>query len=45
MLIIAAVLFVLWIFGFIFFKAAKGLIHILLLIAIVVVLLHFFGVA
>lgn len=43
MLTIAAILFVLWLLGFIFFKAAKGLIHILLLIAIVVLLFHFFG--
>lgn len=43
MLTIAAILFVLWILGFIFFKAAKGLIHILLLIAVVVLLFHFFG--
>ena len=43
MLAIAAILFVLWILGFIFFKAAKGLIHILLLIAIVVLLFYSFG--
>ena len=43
MLTIAIILFVLWLVGFIFFKAAKGFIHLLLLIAVVVLLFHFFG--
>ena len=41
MLIIAAIVFVLWLFGVIFFKAAKGFIHLLLLIAVIVVIVHF----
>lgn len=43
MLTIAIIVFVLWLLGVIFFKAAKGLIHLLLLVAIVMALLHFFG--
>jgi uncharacterized protein DUF5670 len=43
MLILAIVVFVLWLIGFIFFKAAKGFIHLLLLAAIVIVLVHFFA--
>ena len=43
MLIVAAVVFVLWLFGVIFFKAAKGFIHILLIIGVIVLLVHFFG--
>ena len=43
LLAIAAIVFVLWILGLIFFKAAKGFIHILLLIGIVLLLFHFFG--
>ena len=43
MLTIAIIVFVLWLLGAIFFKAAKGLIHLLLLVAIVIALFHFFG--
>jgi len=43
MLTIAIIVFVLWILGFLFFKAAKGLIHLLLLVAIIILLFHFFG--
>lgn len=43
MLIIAAIVFVIWLLGVMFFKAAKGFIHLLLLIAVAVVLFHFFG--
>lgn len=44
MLVIAGIVFILWLLGLIFFKAAKGLIHLLLLVAVVLVLLNFFGV-
>jgi hypothetical protein len=40
--IIAAVLIVLWLLGFLAFHVSSGLIHILLLIGIVMLLLHFF---
>ncbi|MEO5567432.1 MAG: lmo0937 family membrane protein [Gemmatimonadaceae bacterium] len=43
MLTIAIIVFVLWVLGLIFFKAAKGFIHLLLLIAVIAVLVHFFG--
>lgn len=43
MLTIAVIVFVLWLLGVIFFKAAKGFIHLLLLIVVIVVLVHFFG--
>ena len=43
MLTIAIIVFVLWLLGAIFFKAAKGFIHLLLLIAVVIALFHFFG--
>jgi predicted membrane metal-binding protein len=43
MLTIAIVVFVLWLLGLFFFKAAKGLIHLLLLAAVVIALFHFFG--
>jgi hypothetical protein len=42
-LTIAIVVFVLWLLGLMFFKAAKGFIHLLLLIAVIIVLVHFFG--
>ena len=42
-LTIAIIVFVLWVLGLIFFKAAKGFIHLLLLIAVIAVLVHFFG--
>jgi hypothetical protein len=40
--IIAAVLIVLWLLGFLAFHVSSGLIHILLVIGIVMLLLHFF---
>ena len=43
MLTIAVIVFVLWLLGVIFFKAAKGFIHLLLIIAVIVALVHFFG--
>ena len=39
---IAAILFVLWIFGFLVFQIASGLIHLLLIIAIIVILYNLF---
>ncbi len=39
--IIAAVLVVMWLLGFFAFHVAGGLIHILLLVALVMVVLHF----
>jgi hypothetical protein len=39
---IAAVLIVLWLLGFLAFHVSSGLIHILLVIGIVMLLLHFF---
>jgi hypothetical protein len=39
---IAAVLIILWLFGFFAFHVSTGLIHLLLVIGIVVLLLHFF---
>jgi hypothetical protein len=41
MLVIAAIVFILWLLGVIFFKAAKGFIHILLIIAVIAVIVHF----
>ncbi|MEG3148752.1 lmo0937 family membrane protein [Sphingomonas sp. ZT3P38] len=38
---IAAVLVVLWLLGFFAFHVAGGLIHLLLVIAVVMVILHF----
>jgi Family of unknown function (DUF5670) len=40
--IIAAVLIVLWLLGFLAFHVSSGLIHILLVIGIIMLLLHFF---
>ena len=40
--IIAAVLIVLWLLGFLAFHVSTGLIHALLIIGIVMLLLHFF---
>jgi hypothetical protein len=40
--IIAAVLIVLWLLGFLAFHVSSGLIHILLAIGFVMLLLHFF---
>lgn len=41
LLTIAAILVVLWLLGFLAFHVAGGLIHILLIIAIIVVIVHF----
>ena len=38
---IAAILVVLWLLGFFAFHVASGLIHLLLVIAVVMVILHF----
>jgi hypothetical protein len=40
--ILAAVLIVLWLLGFLAFHVTGGLIHILLVVGIIVLLLHFF---
>jgi hypothetical protein len=40
--IIAAVLIVLWLLGFLAFHVSSGVIHVLLVIGIVMMLLHFF---
>jgi hypothetical protein len=40
--IIAIVLFVLWLGGFVVFHAASGLIHILLVLALISLAVHFF---
>jgi len=40
--IIAAVLIVLWLLGFLAFHVSSGLIHVLLIIGIAMLLLHFF---
>ena len=39
--IIAAILVVLWLAGFFAFHVAGGLIHILLVIAVILIILHF----
>ncbi len=39
--IIAAILVVLWLLGFFAFHIAGGLIHILLVIAVIMIVLHF----
>jgi hypothetical protein len=41
LLTIAAILVILWLLGFAAFHVAGGLIHILLIIAIIVVIVHF----
>ena len=41
LLTIAAILVILWLLGFVAFHVAGGLIHILLIIAIIVVIVHF----
>jgi hypothetical protein len=40
--IIAAVLIVLWLLGFVAFHLSTGLIHVLLVIGIIMLALHFF---
>ena len=39
--IIAIVLFVLWLGGFVVFHAASGLIHLLLVLALISIVMHF----
>jgi hypothetical protein len=43
LLIVACVLFVMWLLGKIVFKMTSGLIHLILVIAIIVVVVHFLG--
>jgi hypothetical protein len=43
LLIVGVILFVLWLAGVTFFKVTKGVIHLLLLIAIIAVVVHFVG--
>lgn len=38
---LAAVLIVLWVLGYVFFKVTKGVIHVLLVIAVVAIAWHF----
>ena len=40
--VVAAVLIVLWLLGFLAFHVSSGLVHVLLVIGIVMLLLHFF---
>jgi hypothetical protein len=40
--IIAAVLIVLWLLGFFAFHVSTGLVHILLIVGVIMLLLHFF---
>ena len=40
-LIIACILFVLWLVGVTMFKMTKGIIHLVLLIAVIAVVVHF----
>jgi hypothetical protein len=41
LLTIALILFVLWALGFFAFHIASGLIHLILIIAVIVIVLHF----
>ncbi len=41
--IIAAVLIVLWLLGFLAFHVSTGLIHILLVVGLILLVIHFFG--
>lgn len=41
LLTIAAILVILWLLGFLAFHVAGGLIHILLIIAVIVIIVHF----
>ena len=43
LLIVACVLFVMWLLGMTVFKMTRGLIHLILVIAIIVVVVHFLG--
>ena len=40
---IAAILIILWLLGFFAFHVTTGLLHIVLVVGIVLLLLHFFG--
>jgi Family of unknown function (DUF5670) len=40
--VVAAVLIVLWLLGFLAFHVSSGLVHVLLVIGIAMLLLHFF---
>ena len=42
-LIIGCILFVLWLAGVAFFKVTKGVIHLVLLIAVIAIVVHFVG--
>jgi hypothetical protein len=41
LLTIAAILVILWLLGFVAFHVAGGLIHILLIIAVIAIIVHF----
>ena len=41
LLTIAAILIILWLLGFLAFHVAGGLIHLLLIIAVIVIIVHF----
>ena len=41
LLIIGCILFVLWLAGVVVFKATKGFIHLLLIIALIAIVVHF----
>jgi Family of unknown function (DUF5670) len=41
-LVIALILFILWVGGFVFFHVAGALIHLLLIIAVISLIVHFF---
>jgi hypothetical protein len=43
LLIVGVILFVLWLAGVTVFKVTKGVIHLVLLIAIIAVVVHFVG--
>ena len=43
LLVIACILFIMWLAGVTFFKITKGVIHLILLIAIIAVVVHFVG--
>jgi hypothetical protein len=43
LLIIACVLFLMWLAGITVFKVTKGLFHLILLIAIIAIVVHFVG--
>ena len=44
LLTIAAVIFVLWLLGLVAIPASGGLIHVLLVIAVIVIIAHFMGI-